>query len=85
MQATEGCPLMMLLELICKVSIGLRKGKVVIYVDRKHLIKEMSMVNRKASDFVKDCGATKNQNNGNKGKTQHYYNLNARIKRDNEC
>ena len=59
MQATEGYPLMMLFELICKVSIGLRKGKVVIHVDRKHLIKEMSMVNHKASDFVKDCGAIK--------------------------
>ena len=61
MQTTEGYPLMMLFELIYKVSAGLRKGKVVICVDWKHLMKEMSMGNRKASDFVKDCGAIKNR------------------------
>jgi len=58
-QTTEGYPLMMLLELIYKVSVGLRKGKVIIFIDRKHLIKEMTMVNQKASDFVKDCGVIK--------------------------
>lgn len=50
---------MMLFELVYKVSVGLRRGKVVIYVDRKHLIKEMMMSNQKASDFVKDCGVIK--------------------------
>ena len=58
-QTSEGYPLMMLFELVYKVSVGLRRGKVVIYVDRKHLIKEMMMSNQKASDFVKDCGAIK--------------------------
>ena len=58
-QTTEEYPLMMLLELIYKVSVGLRKGKIIIFIDRKHLIKEMTMVNQKASDFVKDCGAIK--------------------------
>ena len=52
---------MMLLELIYKVSVGLRKGRVIIYLDRKHLLREVKMANEKASDFVKDCGAIKSR------------------------
>ena len=50
---------MMLLELMHKISIGLRKGKVIIYLDQKQLTREVKMENKKASDFVEDYGAIK--------------------------
>jgi len=32
-QTSEGYPFMVLLELIYKVSVGLKRGKVVVYID----------------------------------------------------
>ena len=56
-QTSEGYPFVMLLEMIYKVSVGLRRGKVIIYMDRKRLIKDMISDVKKASEFTKDCGA----------------------------
>ena len=55
-QTSEGYPFVMLLELIYKVSFGLRRGKIVVYMDRKSLIKDMTSEVNKASEFTKDCG-----------------------------
>ena len=56
-QTSEGYPFVMLLELIYKVSFGLRRGKIIVYMDRKSLIKDMTSEVNKASEFAKDCGA----------------------------
>ena len=52
---------MILLELIYKVSVGLRRGKIIMYIDRKSLIKDMTSIGKKASFFVKDCGAIRSR------------------------
>ena len=56
-QTSEGYSFVMLLEMIYKVSVGLRRGKVVVYMDRKSLIKDMISEVKKASEFAKDYGA----------------------------
>ena len=60
-QTTEGYPFVMLLELIYKVSYGLKRGKIVIYMDRKKLIKDMTSNSSKASNFAKDYGAIRSR------------------------
>jgi len=52
---------MMLLKLIYKVSVGLKRGKIVVYMDRRHLIKDMSFRGKKSSQYAKDCGAIKSR------------------------
>ena len=51
----------MLMELIYKISYGLRRGKVVIYMDRRKLVKDMNSNCMKASVFAGDCGAIRSR------------------------
>ena len=59
MQMKEGYPLMMLLELIYKVSFNLRRGKIIIFLDWKHLLREINTESTKPSQYAKDCRAIK--------------------------
>ena len=58
---SEGYPFIMLMELIYKISYGLRRGKVVIYMDRRKLVKDMNSNCKKASIFSGDCGAIRSR------------------------
>ena len=60
-QTTEGCPLMMLLELIFKIGKNLPRGKIIIFMDRKHLIRYMLQGKIKPSQHTQDCSAIKSR------------------------
>jgi len=60
-QTTEGYPFIMLLELIYKVSFKLKRGKVIIHIDRRNLIWAMTAVPTKLSQYVQDCRAIKSR------------------------
>ena len=60
-QTTEGYPLMMLLEWISKIANNLRRGKIVVFNDRKHLINYMLQEKIKPSQCAQDCGAIKSR------------------------
>jgi len=51
----------MLLELIYKVSYRLKRGKIVLYMDRKSLIKEITAPPLKPSQYTRDCGAIRSR------------------------
>ena len=51
----------MLIELIFKVSFGLKRGKIVIYIDRRRLIREMTSSTPKASQYTNDYGAIRSR------------------------
>ena len=57
----EGYPFIMFLELIYKVCAELRRGKIVMCMDQKHLIIDMMHNTMKASCYNKDCGAIKSR------------------------
>ena len=54
---------MMLLELIYKVSFKLKRGKVIIHMDRMNLIRAMTAVPIKPSQYAQDYRAIKSRFN----------------------
>ena len=56
----------MSLELICKIGYELRRGKIVTFVDRKHLITRMLQGKTKPLQCIQDCSATKSRCNQTK-------------------
>ena len=51
----------MLLELICKISYRLRRGKVILHIGRKYLIKEIAALSLKPSQHARDCGVIRSR------------------------
>ena len=60
-QTTEGYPLMMLLELIYKIGYKLRRGKIIVFMDRKNLIRYILQDKTKPSQYTQDHSAIKSR------------------------